>query len=195
MTRNLSASVIGSTANAEVVGLPLRQDPSHQRGEAGEDVYPVGGWRGAVGSVVEPFSESSPDGGESAREAQGGDDGVPASALGGYGSERPDVESSGMRLAEMRHPLSRRAVNLATFGWEARSEPPATLRFLYSSKMPEKPRAFQVPKPVSGQTRPKAHKGRGLGWRALRARARLCGRDARAPGNQAYHCKPLMGEG
>ena len=30
---------------------------------------------------------------------------------------------------------------------------------------------------------------------ARRAEARLCGRDARAPGTQTYPCKPLMGEG
>ena len=38
--------------------------------------------------VAEPLSEALADGGESARERQGGDDGVLASALGGYGSER-----------------------------------------------------------------------------------------------------------
>ena len=77
----------------------------------------------------------------------------------------PEGESVEMRLAEMRHGLSQHLMNLATFGWEARGEPLAALRFLYASKMPEKPRAFQVPRPVSGQTYPcKPLMGEGIRW-------------------------------
>ena len=47
-----------------------------------------------------------------------------------------------------------RIPNLATFGWEARCEPPAALRFFAARKDAGKPRAFQVPQPVSGQTCP-----------------------------------------
>ena len=111
---------------------------------------------------AEPLAEALPDGGESAREVQGGDDGVLASALGGYGSERPQGESLGLRLRELRHGLSQGLANLATFGWKARGEPPAALRFFGTHKDAGKPRAFQVRKPVSGQTYPcKPMKGEG----------------------------------
>ena len=138
----------------EVFGRPQRQDPSHERGETGADIYLIRRRRGAVGAVAEPLAEPLPNGGESAREVQGGDDGVLASAFGGYGSEGPEGESFGLRLAEVRHGLSDGLMNLITFGWEAHGEPPAALRFLLFTKMPEKPCAFQVPKPVSGQTYP-----------------------------------------
>ena len=161
----------------EVAGRPQRQDPPHQRGEAGADVYLVGRGRGAVGAVVEPLAESLADGGKSAREGQGGDDGVLASALGDYCSERPSL---GLRLCKMGNGLSLGPVNLATFGWEARGEPPAALRFA-AHKDAGKPRAFQVRKPVSGQTYPcKPVKGEGV--RRLRAGAapRASGRARRA---------------
>ena len=61
-------------------------------------------------------------------------------------------ESFGLRLAEMRHALSQRLMNPATFGREAHGEPPAALCFFL--KYAGKPYAFQVPKPVSEQTYP-----------------------------------------
>ena len=77
----------------------------------------------------------------------------------------PEGESLGLRLAEMRHCLSQRLMNLATFGWEAHGESPAALRFLDTHKDAGKPRAFQVPKPVSAQTYPcKPFMGGRLGW-------------------------------
>ena len=51
----------------EVVGLAQRQNPSHQRREAGVDVYLVRRGRGAVGAVVEPLAESPPDAGKAMR--------------------------------------------------------------------------------------------------------------------------------
>ena len=165
MAQSRSESVVGSMASGEVAGLPQRQNPSHERGEAGADVYLIRGWRGAVGAVAEPLAESLADGGESAREVQGGDDGVPASAFGGYGSERPQGESLGLRLRETRHGLSQRLMNLIIFGWEAHGEPPASLLFFDTRKDAGKPRAFQVHKPVSGQTYPcKPFTGEGIRW-------------------------------
>ena len=153
MTQIQSESVVGFMAS--VMSLDVHSDKTHRvsGAKAGADVYLIRRRRGAVDAVVEPLSESLPNGGESAREGQGGDDGVPSSAFGGYTTERPQGESFGLRLAEMRHGLSDGLMNLATFGWEAHGEPPAALVFL-CVKMQEKPRAFQVPKPVSGQTCP-----------------------------------------
>ena len=59
----------------------------------------------------------------------------------------------GLRLAEMRHPLSRSLANLITFGWETHGEPQAALRFWGTRKDVGKPRAFQAAKLVSWQTR------------------------------------------
>ena len=53
-----------------------------------------------------------------------------------------------------RHGLSQRLMNLVTFGWEERGEPPAALLLFDTHKDAGKPRAFQVPKPVSAQTCP-----------------------------------------
>ena len=68
---------------------PQRQNPSHQRREAGADVCLIRGRRGADGSVAEPLAEARAGGGESTHEGELGGDGGLASALGGYGSERP----------------------------------------------------------------------------------------------------------
>ena len=70
MTRSLSESIVESMASGAVAGRPQRQDPSHQRGEAGADVYLIRGWRGAVGAAAEPLAEALPDGGESACEVR-----------------------------------------------------------------------------------------------------------------------------
>ena len=144
----------------EAAGRPQRQDPSHQRDERGADVCPVGRWRGAVGAVAEPFAEALPDGGESAREVQGGDDGVLASAFGGYGSERSEGEPFGLRLREVRHGLSQRPVNLATFGWEAHGEPPAALLFFCcpqrcrkAARFPSSPARFRANLPLQAHKR------------------------------------------
>ena len=141
---------------ASARSLDIHSDKTHRMSgaKAGADVYPVRGRRGAVGAVAEPLAESLADGGESAREVQGGDDGVPASALGGYGSERPQGESFGLRLGELRHGLSQGLVNLATFGWEERGEPPATLRFLLPTKMPESRSLSKSASPFEGKPTP-----------------------------------------
>ena len=135
--------------------MDVHSDKTHRisGAKAGADVYLIREGRGAVGAVVEPLAEALSDGGESAREVQGGDDGVPASALGGYGSERPEGESFGLRLRELRHGLSQGLANLVTFGWEARGEHPAALRFLLLTKMPES-HALSNRKLVSGQAYP-----------------------------------------
>ena len=134
MAQSLSESVVGSMASAR--SLDFHSDKTHliSGAKAGADVYLILGRRGAVGPVAEPLAETLPNGGEPAYEGQGGDDGVPASAFGGYGSERPEGESLGLRLREMRHGLSQRLMNLITFGWEARGEPPATLLFFDTRK-------------------------------------------------------------
>ena len=74
MTQSRAESIVGSTASARP--LDLYSDKTHRisGAEAGADVYLIRERRGAVGAVAEPFSESPPDGGESARERQGGDD-------------------------------------------------------------------------------------------------------------------------
>ena len=79
MTRSLSESIVGSMASAR--SLDVHSDKTHRMS---------GAKAGAERSdpVAEPLSEALADGGESARERQSGDDCVPASALGGYGSER-----------------------------------------------------------------------------------------------------------
>ena len=48
---------------------------------------------------VQGFAEALADSVESAREGEGEGDRVLASALGGYGSERPEGEAFGLRLA------------------------------------------------------------------------------------------------
>ena len=95
--------------------MDVHSDKTHRvsGAKAGAVVYLIRGRRGAVGAVVETLSEALANGGESAREVQGGDDGVPSSAFGGYGSERPEGESFGLRLREMRHGLSQRLMNPA----------------------------------------------------------------------------------
>ena len=166
MAHSLSESIVGSMASAR--SPDFHSDRTHliSGAEAGADVYPIRGGRGADGAVAEPLAESLADGGESARERQGGDDGVPASAFGGYCAERPQGESLGLRFRELRHGLSHGLANLATFGWEARGEHPAALRFFWGThKDAGKPRAFQVPQPVSAQTYPcKPIKGEGIRW-------------------------------
>ena len=68
---------------ASARSLDVHSDKTHRvsGAKAGADVYLVLGRRGAVGAFAEPFAESLADGGESAREVQGGDDDVPASAF------------------------------------------------------------------------------------------------------------------
>ena len=51
----------------------------------------------------------------------------------------PKDESFGLRLAEMRHALSQRLMNPATFGWEAHGESPVALRFFDIHKYAGKP--------------------------------------------------------
>ena len=62
--------------------------------------------------------------------ATGWRDVVPASAAGGYGSERPEGGLFGLSRAKMRHGLSRGLANLVTFNWEARGEHPRLRGFL-----------------------------------------------------------------
>ena len=81
MRRSRSESVVGYMASE--MALDVHGDKTHRMSgaKAGADVCPVRGWRRAT-------LGGAPDGGESAREVQVGDDGVLASALGGYGAER-----------------------------------------------------------------------------------------------------------
>ena len=141
---------------ASARSLDVHSDKTHRvsGAKAGADVYPVGRRRGAVGAVVEPLAESLPDGGESAREGQSGDDCVLASAFGGYGSERPQGESIGLRLREMRHGLSQHLVNLAAFGWEAHGEPPAALRFSMRQRCRKSHALSKPPSPFRGKPTP-----------------------------------------
>ena len=163
MAQSRSESVVGSMASARSLDFHSDRTRLISGAKAGADVYLILGRRGAVGAVVEPLAETLPNGGESAYEGQGGDDGVLASAFGGYGSERPQGKSLGLRLRELRHGLSQGLMNLVTFGWEAHGEPLAALRFFAAHKDAGKPRAFQVPQPVSGQTYPcKPFTGEGI---------------------------------
>ena len=115
MAQSRSESVVGSMASARSPDFHSERTHLISGAKAGADVYLILGRRGAVGPVAEPLAETLADDGESAREVQGGDDGVPASAFGGYGSERPEGESLGLRLRETRHGLSQRLMNLITF--------------------------------------------------------------------------------
>ena len=102
MAQSLSESVVGAVASASA--LDFHRDKTHRvsGAKAGADVYPVGRGCGAVCAVAEPFSEALADGGESARERQGGDDRVPASALKRRHSDSP-VEFSA-NLPQARKP-------------------------------------------------------------------------------------------
>ena len=64
MAHSLSESVVGSMASAR--SLDVHSDKTHRvsGAKAGEDVYLIRGWRGAVGAVAEPLAESLADGGE-----------------------------------------------------------------------------------------------------------------------------------
>ena len=81
MTHSRSESVVGSMASAR--SLDVHSDKTRRMSGAKRARTSI-----RFGDGAEPFSESLLDGGESTGERQGGDDGVLASALGGYGSER-----------------------------------------------------------------------------------------------------------
>ena len=147
-------SVVGSAASARWLDFHSGKTHRVSGAKAGTDVYPVRGRRGAVGVVAEPPAESLPDGGESASERQGGDDRVPASALGGYGSERPEGESLGLRLGEVRHGPVAGSGESGNIRMGSAWRTSGGFAVFLCVKDAGKPCAFQVPKPVSGQTCP-----------------------------------------
>ena len=87
----------------------------------------------------------------------------------------PKGESFGLRLAEMRHGLSQRLMNLTTFEREAHGESPAALRFFAIRKDAGKTRAFPSPQARFRANLPlQALYGGRLGWGRR-------GRPARVP--------------
>ena len=137
MARILSESVVGSMASARPLDVHSAKTRRMSGAKAGADVCPVRRRRGAVGPVADPLAETLPDGGESAREGRGGDDGVLASAFGGYGSERwraSPLDCASARFGMVcrrvwriwRHSDGKRAANLRRL-----------CGFLLPTKMPE----------------------------------------------------------
>ena len=92
------ASVVGSMASARSLDFHSGKTHLVSGAEAGADVCLIRRGRGAVSPVAEPLAgwilrrtAENPS-----REGEFGGDGGLASALGGYGSERPKDESFGL---------------------------------------------------------------------------------------------------
>ena len=95
---------------------------------------------------------------DSAHEGQGG--GAPASALDGYGSERPARESYRLRLVEMRRGLSQSLMNLITFGWEEHGESQAALRSFDTHEDAGSRSLSKFPSPFQAKPAPCTRAGR-----------------------------------